>query len=71
MFVFFFSYSITRIGESAFGYCSSLTSINIPDSVTEIGEDAFEGCDNLTIYGKSDSYAETYAKDNNIPFKAQ
>ena len=28
----------------------------------------FEGCDKLTIYGKAGSYAEIYAKDNQIPF---
>ena len=38
----------TKIGESAFRYCSSLTSITIPPSVTEIGEYAFYGCKNLT-----------------------
>ena len=44
--------------------------MTIPDSVTSIGEWAFEGCKNLTIYGRFGSYAETYAKENNIPFKS-
>ena len=39
-------------------------------SVTSIGDYAFENCESLTIRGKSGSYAETYAKDENIPFKA-
>ena len=38
---------MTRIGESAFFYCGSLQSIEIPDSVTGIGEDAFGGCSSL------------------------
>ena len=37
-----------RIGYSTFGYCSSLTSINIPESVTSIGDEAFYNCTGLT-----------------------
>ena len=46
-------YSIRKgvkvIGDGAFWWCDSLTSINIPNSVTNIGDDAFCGCDSLTI----------------------
>ena len=35
---------VTTIGDSAFAGCSSLTSIEIPNSVTSIGNRAFEGC---------------------------
>ena len=42
------NYSVTSIGEYAFYYCSSLTSITIPNSVTSIGDRAFWNCDNLT-----------------------
>ena len=59
--------SVTSIGYSAFVGCSSLTSINIPNSVTSIGAGAFYGCTNLKIYCEQGSYAETYAKENNIP----
>ena len=40
--------SVTSIGDYAFEYCDSLTSITIPDSVTSIGRWAFGGCDSLT-----------------------
>ena len=39
---------VTSIGECAFEYCSSLTSIEIPASVTSIGECAFKYCNSLT-----------------------
>ena len=41
------TYSVTSIGELAFAYCSSLTSVTIPNSVTNIGGYAFYRCSYL------------------------
>ena len=42
------TYSVTSIGNSAFYYCSGLTSITIPNSGTSIGDWAFGWCSGLT-----------------------
>ncbi len=39
---------VTTIGDYAFEYCDSLTSVTIPNGVTRIGEYAFESCYSLT-----------------------
>ncbi len=60
---------VEDIGGFAFEDCSNLTSITIPSSVTAIGQGAFwNHSKELTIYGTAGSYADTYAKQNNIKF---
>ena len=50
-----FDGEVTKIGDSAFQGCSSLTNITIPDSVTEIENSAFYYCLNLTSITIPDS----------------
>ena len=50
-----FDGELTTIGDYAFEWCDSLTSVTIPDSVTTIGDSAFEGCDSLTSVTIPDS----------------
>jgi hypothetical protein len=46
---------VTQIGARAFLYCSSLTSIIIPNRITTIGDYVFRGCSNLTSITIPDS----------------
>ena len=39
--------NVTRIGDRAFSFCSSLAEVVIPNSVTRIGDSAFESCSSL------------------------
>lgn len=75
-------YGTTTIDSYAFNNCTLLTKITIPETVTKIGT-AYYGkpslketsvfekhSSNLTIYGQSGSFAEMFAKQNDIKFSA-
>lgn len=59
---------VTKIPQNTFSNCTSLKTVKLPDTITEIGQNAFSNCNSLTIYGKRGTIAETYAKNNGIPF---
>ena len=61
--------TVTTIEDSAFGLCDNLKSITIPSSVIHIGNRTFARCRNLVIITPDGSYAEQYAKENNIPVR--
>jgi hypothetical protein len=64
--------SIKKIGKDTFSDCIGLKEVHIPKSVEKmIGKTIFKNCNQLTIYAPIGSCAETYAKENNIPFVAE
>ena len=63
-----FDGTVTEIGNCAFEYCNSLTSVTIPNSVTTIGMRAFIGCNSLKAFrGKfASNDGRCLIKDNTI-----
>ena len=61
--------SVIFIGVFVFEGCSNLKTVTIPNSVTSIEDDTFRYCENIMIHCYKNSYAEEYAKKNNIPCK--
>ena len=59
---------ITELEGKMFGGCTALTSVTIPSSVANISVFAFADCANVTIKGHKNSYAQTFAKEQGIPF---
>ena len=66
----FIQNSVTSIGRSAFSGCTNLTYAFIPASVTSINRNTFSYCPNLTIYGYANTYAQSFAAEQSIPFVA-
>lgn len=60
-------YLVRTIKDRVFRYCSSLTSITIPDSVTMIGNQAFYGCNSLTDIYYSGTEEEWTALRVDVP----
>lgn len=56
----------TKLQGTFYG-CTNLELIEISNSITKMSSDSFYACGKLTIRCPEGSYAETFAKENNIP----
>ena len=61
--------SVTTIGDWAFEDCSALETLSLPLSLESVGANAFYLCQNLKLRVFEDTYAETYVKENNLPYE--
>ena len=57
---------LKSIGDEAFYACENLTAMNIPASVSDIGANAFTASPNLTLTLQPDSFADTWAHENDV-----
>lgn len=66
-----FPKSVRTVDFSCFVDCINLEKAIFSSAETKILEGSFENCPKLVIYAPAGSYAETYAKEHNIPFVAE
>ena len=64
-------YRVSFINDNAFKDCTRLRDITILEHVSSIAANAFSYPDDTTIHGVKGSYAQTYAKENDINFKEE
>lgn len=64
--------NVMGLGMFSFANCEKLKKVTFcGNNCTEIDETAFQSSTNVVIHAPAGSYAETYAKENNIPFVAE
>lgn len=63
--------SVTTVGKFAFYNCDTLKTVLIPAGVSTIGSNAFAGCTQVKLLiDEANTYAVSYAQNNNIPYDA-
>ena len=62
---------VEKVEYMALAACDSLREVHFGEAISDIQEKAFLLSDQVTIYAPAGSYAETFANENNIPFKAE
>ena len=61
---------VEKIGSDVFAF-TDIKDLKLHAEVLSISEVAFVGCVGLTLHAPAGSYAESYAKEHNIPFVAE
>ena len=61
---------VTSVGMCTFSNCPNLRKVVLPGSVVEIDHYAFEDSENVTIFAPAGSYAEEFAKKENMKFES-
>ena len=62
---------LNEIKDSTFCNCVGLKAVYLPPTVKKIHKNSFLLCRDLTIHGVSGSFAEAFAKKENIPFSTE
>ncbi len=64
---------VKRIQSMVFSSCKNLKHVYLTKNISSIDRNAFSRahCPQVTIHAPAGSYAEAYAKENNIPFEAE
>ena len=65
-----FGDALNTLEANSIVVCESLEELYLGPNVTKISW-CFDDCSKLTIVGQAGSYAEQYANENNIPFRAK
>ena len=60
---------LQSIGAYAFSDATALRTVDVPSSVTYIHPYAFDECDALTLRVRAGSYAETWCRENGMPYE--
>ena len=60
--------SVTKIGNYAFACCPDLSEVTLYQNVKELEKDTFSGSEDVSIRCYKGSYAESFAKEQNIPY---
>ena len=63
--------SVTLIGNLSFAYCTQLRSVFVPQNVSLIYPQSFKASANVVLNVATGTYAENYAKSNDIAYESR